>query len=575
MAGPSLSEITSIRGDAAIAAGTAPTAANLANLPADNIGLQILDKAASAQMQANRYAMDQYYQNMREYFKNFNDLDVSGIMEQDYPEVVGEWARLAKDVAGNYDVVMNPMKDLDRYSQLKQREASLRGKIAQSKQDVALRQMYGNFISTHQDFRTPDNLERLTRFSDSGVGLRNRDDLMNVLPKWDLMQEQISKAANIAAQAKTKEQDTARPFQTTTEINQFYKDAYDGAVKSMLRGDDAYGRTMSAAVQDAFNQAPQSVKTLYQNDDGSFRLEDFAAEQLYGPLRQQTDISVTRSPNPFSEIAARGEEERKSIAARGAQERANMKYGKDLGDEDINSLASEIPVRQLSIFGLPNQPTAKAEAVNVNQKTTGDKQADQAINEFSKLFNVSGLPAESVQGVPLTLDSWLTNAYSIPAGKRTVIDPNTRKPVEEDNYLRPQNAWITTEADPNARKVVVRYKDEASGGTRDVVLPYAENFQVLNNVVGQSNAVKLGGAKVKLLKRLTGEVNPNFQKLSAIREFANPNTGGTTVTGQAYDQAAQPAPGPAPAAGGVPTNPTGGRSLKYEDFLKQQKQGGR
>ena len=550
----SLSEITAIKGSPLIGAGTAGSVANLAQLPADQFALQILDSAAGARMLANKYAQDLFQQNLKEYYNNFNSIDVNGLMEKDYDVIVPQWAQLAKDMADNYDVIGNPMKDQQRYADLKQREARLRGQIAQSKQDVGLRQIYGNFISQHKDFETPENISKLQRFTQAPMGQRDYNDITTVMPKWDVMQQEISAIANSSALRKTKEEDTAKPFTTTTDLTQYYKGAYDDAVRSLVRGQDLYGRQLLGASQATLDFQPEQVRNQYRNPDGTYRLEDYAVDQVYGPLRNQDQVAITRQINPLAEIAAQG-----------AQQRATLAYKKKLDDSELDTVATEIPVRQLAVFGLPDKSQSPRENVVVKSQSTGNEVADKAINQFASFFGVGGMaPSQNVQGVPVTLDTWLTNAYSIPSGKRKVIDPDTRKETFEDNYLRPEKAWITTEADPNARKVVVRYvTNEDNGTTKDLVIPYAENLQLLNNVAGQSNAVKLGGAKARLLKEYTGRVSPSYQQLQSVDLFRNPNTGGT---GLLLEESAPPG---TPGAAQIPVNPTTGALLNATQYRKQ------
>lgn len=563
----SLGEITGIRGDAQIAGGTAGVGGNLAALPADQIGLQLLDSAANARMLANRYALDFQQQQLRDYLQNFNALEVQGVMESDYPAITAEYAQYAKKLADNYDVIANPFKDQQRYAQLRQEEATLRGRIARSKGDLALRQNYNNFIGQHRDFQTPENLQRLTAFSEQPLGQRDINALTSIAPRFDAMQEDISKQANLIALQKTKEQDTATPFQNEVEMTQYLQNEYNTAVRAFMRGQDGFNRPMIGAVAETFRSQPAETKAQYTNPDGTYRLDDFAVEQLYGPLRMQTNISVVRDPNQFAVIQAQGTESRRNAAAQGAIARENARYAKSLEDEDLSLIASEIPVRQLSIFGAPDQAGAARTPITLRTESTGVPDADKFIQQFSTLFNVKDPRRTDVtEGVPVTLDTWMTNAYSIPGPKRTVIDPDTRKEVESDSYLRPSEAWVTTETDPNARKVIVRYQPEG-GQPRDLVLPYAEHFQILNNVAGEKNAPKLGGAKVKLLKDLTGRVTPSYQELDAVEIFRNPNTGGGVTPG---------APGAPVAPTGTRANQTTGEFLnatKYKEMLRKQRQG--
>lgn len=561
----SLSEITGIKGDAAIGAGTAGTAANLAALPADQIGLNILQVGANAQMLANRYAQDQYQKNLDNYFTNqFNTLDVNGIMEKDYDAVIPEYAQFSKNIADNLDVIMNPSIDYDRYKDLRSQEAQLRGKIAQSKQQLALRTGAMNFISQHPGFQTPENIDAVQQFTTTPLESRDISSLVNLQPKYDLMQDYISKAANNAAMAKTKQQNTASPFMDKTTLTTYYKNAYDGAVQSLLQGNDVFNRPLRSVVDRSFQQAPDYIKNQYTAAGTTDPdLDKFALEQVYGPLRNQDDVSIEKEINPIYKEQLDQENALKRIAASGAQERANIRLNKALSDDEIKDAASEIPVRQISIFESGGQPIEQAETIQLQGKD-GARPKWSVPGNYGKIGGNGG----EVKAFPLTLDTWLMNAYSIPSGKEKVVDPITRQVISEDTYMRPEKAWVTTEANPNARKVIVRYDDK--NGTKDLVIPFAENYQLLNNVAGQANALKIGGAKAELSKRLTGRVNPSFEQLKSNPLFSNPNAGGTELNateqgllplgpgqGTPYDQQEV-----APAA--VP------KTLNYAEWKKQQ-----
>jgi hypothetical protein len=556
-----LSEITSIRGDAEIGAGTAGTAANLANLPADALSIGVLQTASAARAVANKYAQEQYQKNLNDYLRDqFNTLDVNGIMEKDYDVVIPEYAQLAKNIADNLDVIMNPSVNFERYRDLRNQEAQLRGKIAQSKQQLALRTGAMNFIGTHPGFQTPDNLAAVEKFTEQPLENRDLGSLINLMPRYDLMQDTISKAANTAAMKKTKNQDIASPFMNTTTMVQYYKDAYDEAVRAMLGGNDAFNRPMSAVVGRAFESAPDYVKRQYTVEGtGEPDLNRFAIEQLYGPLRNQDDIAIERDINPIYKNKMDLQNDLARIAAQGREARRNLKFGKSLEDKELKTLATEIPVRQLSIFSAGSQPAAAAETIQLQGK--GPRPANWDIpGDFGSI----GAPGGELRGFPLNLDAWLVNAYSIPTGKEKVIDPITRQVISEDSYLRPERAWVTGEQNPNARKVIIRYQDK--NGPRDLVVPYAENLQLLNNVAGQTNAVKLGGAKADLLRTLTGKVTPSYEELQAVPLFSNPNIGGPGV--QASPEQRLPIiPGTAPAS---TTNPAAGGSLNYAEWKKQQ-----
>jgi hypothetical protein len=574
----SLGEITSIRGDEAIGAGTAGTAANLAQLAPDQLSLGILQNASNARMLANKYAQDQYQKNLDDFFKNdFNNLDVNGIMERDYDVVIPQYAQYAKNIADNMDVIMNPSVDFERYKTLRQQEAQLRGKIAQSKQQLALRTGAQNFISMHPGFQTPQNIESVRAFTDSPMEDRDIGSLVNLQPKYDLMQQDIAKQANTAAMAQTKQQNTASPFMDTVSLTTYYKDAYDNAVRALIAQPDIFNRPMRSVVDNAFKYAPEYIKRQYTDDGtGEIQTDQFAIDQIYGPLRNQDVTSITKEINPIYKADEEQKDALERIAAQGRQQRRTLAFGEALKNEDLELYASQIPVRQHTIFATGSQPIEQAETVQL--QGTGSKPVDWTTPGNPGNFGNLGQNGREVKAFPLQLDTWLQNAYSIPTGKHKVVDPVTRQVVEEDSFDRPEAAWVTAERNPNARKVIVRYQTKE--GAKDLILPYAQNFQVLGNVAGPTNAVKLGSEAARVAKKYTGKVNPNFEEIAAVPLFADPNVGGPALNLQGEGLLPIPPGSNIPlsqyqrTAAQVPSSATPGQpsvpSLNYADWKKSQ-----
>lgn len=568
----SLAEITNIRGDAAIGAGTAGTAANLANLPADQFGLQIIERGANAQMLANKYAQEQYQKNIDNTLKDFNALDINGIMEKDYDTILPAYASYSQSLADNLDVIMNPAKNYDRYKELRGKEAQLRGDIAKSKQQLALRKNAMDFISQHKDYETPENVNAVRQFSVAPLNERDISGIIDLQPRVDLMQDYVAKTANATAMKKTQVQNTNSPFMDKTSMTTYYKQAYDEAVDALLQGNDLFNRPMSQNVEKVFNSAPGYIKQQYSTGpDGVPDLNQFAKDQLYGPLRNQDDVSIEKTINPIYKEAMEQKNALARIAESGRQARLTDAAKKKLDDQEIDTFASEIPVRQVAIIKTGDQPAENAEVISLKGKG-GEKPTWTVPGNYGTIGGNGG----EIKGFPLTLDTWLQNAYSIPTGKEKVVDPVTRQVVSEDSYLRPQKAWVTGDKNPNARKVIVRYDDPIKGET-DLVIPYAENLQLLNNVAGQNNAVKLGGAKAQLFKKRYGRISPTYEQLESDQMFQSPNAGTPGAEQQGPGTLPTPPGSGVPAAqqqeviqAVVPTNTSTGKTLNYAEWKKQQ-----
>lgn len=565
---PSLSEITSIRGDAAVGSGTAGVGGNLAQLPADYQGIQVLQNAAVQKAAANKYAIESYREDLKNNLQSFNNLDVSGIMEKDRSAIIPDYLNLMRDLYQNYDAVADPLKNPDKYQELKNKEADLRTKIASSKQDLLMRTKASEFLNQHPTFQTQDSKDKIRRFSDGDLGTRNVDDVLNFTPGWDFKQQTISTLANAAAQKKTTEQEATKPFITKTERTEYETQAYLDAVKAMIGGTDEYGRVIKNGIQEQFDKLPEQAKAQFKQADGTYNVDNYA-ESLYLPLKAQSSSSKTIDENQFALNDQTARQRMAEAAQQAKLLRQNYEFQKKFDDKDYDNLGAEIGVRQLSVFTAPDKQGAQVERIPPPNSNNAPADWSKPLSSLQNNFGLEGDKNKVMEGVPLPLDAWLVNAYSIPDKTRTSYDPVTGALTDKDSYRRPEAAWVTTEKNPDARKVVVRYKDEESGATQDLVLPYSEHFQILNNIAGDKNAIKLGGAKAKLMKRLTGKVNPGVEDLFKVSEFTNPNATEPVV--------AQPVlPSGVSAAGGSPTSApanttTGGFILNADEFLKSKK----
>jgi hypothetical protein len=560
---PSLGEITSIRGDAATGAGTAGVGGDFAQLPADYQGIQVLQNAAIQKAAANKFAIEAFREDLKNNLENFNKLDVTGIMEKDRETIIPQYVSLMKDLYQNYDVIGDPLRHPDKFADLETKEKKLRTLIAASKQDLLMRDKAITFLNQHKEFNTAESIDKIRKFNNGALGSRDPTDVVDLTPSWDFKQQEIATLANAAAQTKTAKQEATSPFMNKTEKTEYETNAYREAVRALINGTDEYNRVIVNGIKQRFDQQPEDVKRQYVNSDGSPNVEDYAIDNLYLPLKGQTSSASTVDDNPFALAAQQHKYRMQELAAQAAEQRRNYEFQKQFDEKDFDNLGAEIAVRQISVFGAPDKQGANVE--NIPAPTGADNaKLYQPLNQFQTTFGIDKTTGTAKQGVPLPMDAWLVNAYSIPDKTRTSYDPETGKQTEKDNYIRPSRAWVTNEQDPNARKVIVRYDDEETGNSRDLVLPYSDHFQILNNIAGEKNAIKLGGAKAKLMKKLTGTVNPTYQELRSKRELSSPDAAGN---------AEQPAvPAGVSSSTAPPANPTtGGFILNADEFLKNKK----
>jgi hypothetical protein len=170
----SLNEITGVKGDADLAYGTSGAGGSDTVFQFSK-GVEMMQRAAELKQQNDRWKYEQFQQNIKDGYKNFNELDVTGVMEADYPDITKDYTALAKDMSDNIGVIRNPAANPEVYSALKQKEATLRAKIAQSKADVKYRVDYKNFLDKNPDWAFGENATKYENFNKSKLGSRAYD----------------------------------------------------------------------------------------------------------------------------------------------------------------------------------------------------------------------------------------------------------------------------------------------------------------------------------------------------------------------------------------------------------------
>lgn len=131
MAAPSLSEITNIKGDADIAAGTSGNTTSDVVLPL-NKGMEALQTYAA--MKANHDALlyKQFQDNIANFYTNLSNIDMSKVLPEDVADLRKTYADVAQVVSDNIGAVRNPMSDPEGYGKVMKAVGGLRSDIANS-----------------------------------------------------------------------------------------------------------------------------------------------------------------------------------------------------------------------------------------------------------------------------------------------------------------------------------------------------------------------------------------------------------------------------------------------------------
>lgn len=287
----SLSEITSVKGDPDLAYGS-PAGGTDAVVPFSK-GIDYLTQAARDKQEATKFKYLEFKKNQEDYYKNFNTLDVNGLMPGDYPQISQEYAKLVGDLATHLDVIGNPNKNIDLYQSLQQREATLRSKIAQSKMDKAYAIQNESFMKANPDLLTSDNKAQTNDFYNKPLGQRNYFTL-NLPFVYDPTMR--AKIANTVAQQKYTEQKVKGKFITDEEGVRYLTDEYDKAWDALGASTDKSGRTVYDAAKDAYSKLPpeithgQDFKSIDRNVGRSLLYQDENFKKLQAnPVAMQDD----------------------------------------------------------------------------------------------------------------------------------------------------------------------------------------------------------------------------------------------------------------------------------------------
>jgi len=244
---PSLSEITSIKGDAELGFGGSGTAVELKPMA----GVGYLMGAAQAKAAADKFTYESFQKNLEGNMKNFNEMDVKGLLNKDYAKIGARYAAHAAEVAENIDVMRNPMSNPTKFAELKRNEAQLNADISRSKQDLAYITTVNNFASQHPSFNSVKNKAKIAAFTNGEMGERTPFSLDNPIA---IDFKGISEIANKRAEQKLADVKVTNQWMTSTEETKYLKDAYDEAWKSMLESGTEFGDQTKDMVTEVWSE---------------------------------------------------------------------------------------------------------------------------------------------------------------------------------------------------------------------------------------------------------------------------------------------------------------------------------
>lgn len=469
----SLSQITSVKGDAANAYGSPMGGTDV--VLQFNPGIQFLGYAARAQAEADQFKYLQFQQNMKDFYKGWDDIKVDGIMEKDYPEINKEYAQLAGDIARNYDVIRDPLKNREKFEELKKREAQLRARISQSKQDVSFRDFHKKFIAANPNFNTEQNKALISDFETNPIGARK---LFNLTTPFAYDPSERAKIANQVAQQKLKQEQAAGRYIQTEEQVQYLQDEYDKAWDALGSMQDKTGRPIREA-------ANNSYEKVYGTQLQQGRTMDDIDRMVGRSLLYQNDYFKTLREDP---VAAQEDAQKHSAW----QNSLNRSLQRDLNrDKDLDSVGRDYNEALTSGF------------------STGYVRPQLLQGVFGDNNEIEMKVAEQVE-------------VKDASGKGTGIFNPTGKTTTSKV---PKIQVTGSRLDPQTGKLIVTRVDNSSGkpvALADVVMTFDEAREAFKNIAGTNNAGKVADAAEQYRSRYKLGLNPDLNIMQRHFDFQTP-----------------------------------------------------
>lgn len=442
MAEPTLGEITGIQGNAAL--GDAGTGVTDNIIPQNSQELGYLSALMDAKQKAADFIAQQHQQNLQNTLNNFNNIDTSKILPNDYKEITGDYADLTHDLYNNMDIVQNPMKNPELFSQLMQRESELRGKIAQSQSHNVAYTENQKLMDTTPEFNTQQNIQGQKNF------------LSTPLSQRQIYQVQSPKIINLAALSKSISDGVTKQIASSTVGNKYISNTTTNSVdpeqwrtvrNATLMGSNGVGGTWNDATLDAYNQLTPQVKQ-------SETYDQFLDNLI--PVPKSYVSSASTSANPYG-LQSLSEANQIRLAGLNHTYTEEEQNNAEANAEKLAKIRGEIKVE--------NDPSKQGQLVNTltaslfDSSNDADKSLSYVANGQTQHMNVLNIPEDqrSLFGY---------QAYD-PLGKKITITPDvlTRTPdghIKAIFYMKNASGKLT-----NSNGVEKSDQDGSGYGTID------------------------------------------------------------------------------------------------------------
>jgi hypothetical protein len=454
MAGePSLSEITSIQGDAAMGA----DGSNITEIR-PNASLPYLQAASVAIAEADRQKNLEYQKNLQTALTRIDETDFTGLLDSDFKELRKGYAGLLKATAENFDVIRNPNRNIEKWAEIRQQEANLRTSLANAKDQKKIYDTSQAFLKANPLWNTEQNQSKLKSYLDSPR--ENRETFqfdqpfnadINALAKsvYD------SSVVDSATSEITPDGRYFRDEQNRTYDNNLIKANLDAA----LTGQDTFGRNVTQGFQYLYDRLPETEKSKYTD------VKDFITKNVLALRPKDVTTKANIAPNPIylqndQQAFTADQNERDRILTRRGQDLAS-------GKAKINPVEAGAYKNEL----------------------------------VTKFWETGQLPVDILQNIygnndPITV-------------KQDILTADGEKTGETERK-QPTSQVIASRIDENGNRIVDIRENGKNGKITRLTLTLDKINSDFNRVLGQENASKVADGSRQWLKGKTGSEAYNY-----------------------------------------------------------------
>lgn len=520
-----LGEILQSRGDADYAQGGYGGAVPEAdyNTAAAN---QYFQHAADLQYNANRYLAEQHDRNLQDALKNVNGIDFNNLLPQDREALMPEYADVLKNTKDNFSVLKNPLSNPDAWAKLRQGESNLRSKLSQSQQDAVFLGKQQEFVQNHPEFNSPAYQQQVKAFLATPVGQRQH---FTITPPTIFNPEAAYKAVSELSKKKYATATSNGKYITEEEGDKIDRDKYNALTKAgALPGTDAYGRSWESLRRQQFDELPANLKAGFDNDYNKFvesQAKNFMAEDQqgkksikgdpYGEKRAELGNELTLLNKRQGFEAGENEKNRENALLIAGIKAPGSKDGK-VSPEALGEFKNKVYHQMLTSNTNAPDHTDKLNAINKNPNLTVTQKIEQmdavAADPNNYLQTVNNALLQNIYGDNTQLDNKLSS------GVKTSDGISSSKTL---NQKLPATSIIGNRLSNDKNDVILTVRNNLTGAVDNRRIPKEQFYNDLNNLAGEKFAPEVSKAGDDWLKKHTGEIKPDLDKINSI---INPGT---------------------------------------------------